>query len=210
MLLRVRVALADRPGSLGRVTTALGWVGADVVQVTVLARESGRAWDDLTVTWPSRQPVERLGGALETLPGVNVEGIWHTIEAPDCFPDLDLLEQVAARPARGTETLVDGLPKVFSATWAAAVSHDGTRVHASPSAPADPGGVGVDVTGAARAAATTIDGRHYAVVPVDEGALRFVVCRDGGAPLHRVELDRLARLVRVLRGLAAAAPALTR
>ena len=38
MLLRVRVTLPDRPGTLGQVARTLGVSGADIVQVVVLER----------------------------------------------------------------------------------------------------------------------------------------------------------------------------
>ena len=43
MLLRVRVELPDLPGSLAKVTRILGVLGADVVQITVLERDTGLA-----------------------------------------------------------------------------------------------------------------------------------------------------------------------
>ena len=47
MLLRLRIELPDQPGSLGRVTWTLGVLGADVAQIYVLERDSGRALDDI-------------------------------------------------------------------------------------------------------------------------------------------------------------------
>ncbi|MFD0851823.1 ACT domain-containing protein, partial [Actinomadura adrarensis] len=42
MLLRIRVRLPDRPGSLGKVARILGAAGADVAQMAVLERDNGR------------------------------------------------------------------------------------------------------------------------------------------------------------------------
>src|SRR3954453_19874992 len=82
MLLRVRVALPDRPGSLGQVARTLGVAGADIVQVVVLERLGGRAIDDFTVVWPGGAGVERLRAGLGAMPGVRVDGIWRAIGAP--------------------------------------------------------------------------------------------------------------------------------
>lgn len=56
MLLRLRIALPDRPGSLGQIARALGVAGADITQVVVLDREAGRAVDDITVSCPDGTP----------------------------------------------------------------------------------------------------------------------------------------------------------
>src|SRR5690242_17954718 len=82
MLLRVRVALPDRPGSLGQVARTLGVAGADIVQVVVLERLGGRAIDDFTVVWPGGAGVERLRAGLSAMPGVRVDGVWRAIGAP--------------------------------------------------------------------------------------------------------------------------------
>lgn len=82
MLLRLRIALPDRPGALGQVTGALGAAGADITQVTVLDRGEGRALDDFTVYWPDAAPRDDLVRALDDVEGVRIEGVWSTREAP--------------------------------------------------------------------------------------------------------------------------------
>ncbi len=62
MLLRIRTSLPDRPGSLRRVARALGMVNADIVAVTVLEREGGRAVDDFTLAYPDAAPRATAGG----------------------------------------------------------------------------------------------------------------------------------------------------
>jgi hypothetical protein len=122
MLLRVRVALPDRPGSLGQVARTLGVAGADIVQVVVLERLGGRAIDDFTVVWPGGAGVERLRAGLGAMPGVRVDGIWRAIGAPVSGGyDAELLTQVAANPVEGLATLVDAVPALLAADWAAAL-----------------------------------------------------------------------------------------
>ena len=72
LLLRLRVSLPDRPGSLGKIARVLGVLGADIVQVVVLAQEGGRALDDFSVRWPDGAPVERIRSALSHVRGVQV------------------------------------------------------------------------------------------------------------------------------------------
>src|SRR5262245_23365546 len=122
MLLRVRVTLPDRPGALGQVARTLGVAGADIVQVVVLERLGGRAVDDFTVVWPGAARVERLLAGLAAIPGVQVDGVWKAIGAPvSGGHDAELLAQVAANPADGLATLVDAVPGLLAADWAAAV-----------------------------------------------------------------------------------------
>jgi len=122
MLLRVRVTLPDRPGALGQVARTLGVAGADIVQVVVLERLSGRAVDDFTVVWPGAARIERLMAGLVAIPGVRVDGVWQAIGAPvSGGHDAELLAQVAGNPADGLATLVDAASGLLAADWAAAV-----------------------------------------------------------------------------------------
>jgi hypothetical protein len=207
MLLRVRVALPDRPGSLGQVARTLGVAGADIVQVVVLERLGGRAIDDFTVVWPGGAGVERLRAGLGAMPGVRVDGIWRAIGAPVAGAfDAELLTQLASNPAEGLATLVDTVPALLAADWAMAL-----RVPADWAAR---GSVGIDVRtgaddmavlGAARKrptppvlyaswrapeqsalpevtplrarAMTGPDGTRYALVPFGRAGLVLVVAR---------------------------------
>src|SRR5256885_417570 len=82
MLLRLRVRLPDRPGTLGQVARTLGVAGADIVQVVVLERVGGRAVDDFTVMWPLSAGVDRGLAGLTAVPGGRVAGAWRATELP--------------------------------------------------------------------------------------------------------------------------------
>ncbi|WP_405095045.1 amino acid-binding protein [Micromonospora sp. NBC_01412] len=217
MLLRVRVTLPDRPGTLGQVARTLGVSGADIVQVVVLERLGGRAVDDFTVVWPGAARVERLLAGLAAIPGVRVDGVWRAIGAPTTTgQDAELLAQVAGNPADGLATLVDAGPGLLAADWAVAAvvpldwasrtgagsgagSGDATVAHASwrtPVPPALP-----EVTPLRARALTSTDGTHYAIAPFGRAGLVLVVARDqtgmlNPAAFHSTEVDRLAQLVR--------------
>lgn len=225
MLLRLRVRLPDRPGSLGQVARTLGVTGADIVQMVVLERVGGRAVDDFTVIWPSAAPVDRILDGLGAIPGVVVEGVWHSLGAPAIGgADAELVGQVAANPDEGIATLVDAIPGLLSADWAAALV-----VHAGWAQ-----GVGTGFAGAAGAgsgeetlpavayaswrapqplrppevtplrprAFEAADGVRYAAGPFGRAGLVMLVARGGDqtttrAPaFHVTEVDRLAQLVR--------------
>lgn len=207
MLLRIRVELPDRPGSLGQVARTLGVAGADIVQVVVLERAAGRAVDDFTVVWPSGASIRRLLAGLGAMPGVRVDGVWQAIGAPiHGGYDGELLAQIAVNPMEGLSTLVDAVPALLAADWAAvlvvpadwAVRSDGQGgladigraepavAYASwraPQAPQLPG-----VTPLRARALSGPDGGRYAVAPFGRAGLVLVVAR-GGAGGTTVPLD---------------------
>ncbi|MDO3700396.1 amino acid-binding protein [Micromonospora sp. C28SCA-DRY-2] len=211
MLLRVRVTLPDRPGTLGQVARTMGVSGADIVQVVVLERLGGRAVDDFTVVWPGAARVERLLAGLAAIPGVRVDGVWRAIGAPTTTgQDAELLAQVAANPADGVATLVDAVPGLLAADWAVAAvvpldwatragGGEPTVGHASWRAPVPPRLP--EVTPLRARAVSAPDGGHFAVAPFGRAGLVLVVARERTDPLaapafHGTEVDRLAQLVR--------------
>ena len=220
MLLRVRVTLPDRPGALGQVARTLGVAGADIVQVVVLERLGGRAVDDFTVVWPGAARVERLLAGLAAIPGVQVDGVWKAIGAPVAGGhDAELLAQIAANPADGLATLVDAVPGLLAADWAAAAvvppdwaarsaaprdqilgaGGEPTVAYASWRAPAPlqlP-----EVTPLRARPLTGPEGTRYAVAPFGRAGLVLVVARADddelpAAAFHVTEVDRVAQLVR--------------
>ncbi|MEU5861444.1 MULTISPECIES: amino acid-binding protein [unclassified Nonomuraea] len=200
MLLRLRVSLPDRPGGLGQVAKALGTLGADILQVTVLERETGRAVDDFIVSWPGPISATEVCERLAATPGVRVEGVWPTRDVPGSAPDYDLLMHVATEPARGLATLVDALPGLCGAEWSVAVE-DGAVRHASMAAPEvvnlpDP---------PPRAIALDSADLRLMLLPMVPQRLHVVVARAGGPVFHRAELERAVRIVDVVAKLAARA-----
>lgn len=219
MLLRLRIWLADRPGALGLLTRELGACGADIVQVSVLSRERGRALDELTVFLPDPARRDRLERSLRSLASVTVEGVRPCGEVPGAFPDLDLLGRVAADPRGALGVLAEALPRILAADWAVAVpagcagplpasallarSWDAPREPYLPQLPR-------------RAATLSVGEARYACAPVGESGAHLVVCRLGDPAFHRFEVMRLARITQVaaaiagsrlgVRGAVAAAP----
>jgi hypothetical protein len=216
MLLRLRVRLPDRPGSLGQVARTLGVTGADIVQMVVLERVGGRAVDDFTVIWPATAAVDRILDGLDAIPGVAVEGVWRSVGAPAVGgADAELVGQVAANPEEGLATLVDALPGLLSADWAAAVvvseewAADGgtasreavpTVAYSSWRAPEPlrpP-----EVTPLRPRAFDGPTGLRFAAAPFGRAGLVVLVARGAKAgttavpAFHSTEVDRLAQLVR--------------
>ena len=70
-LFRIRLALPDRPGSLGAVTSAIGFAGGDIRGLVVLSSEEGRGIDDITIAVPGNDPKDMLD-VLGAIQGVEV------------------------------------------------------------------------------------------------------------------------------------------
>lgn len=194
MLLRIRVRLPDRPGSLGRVARTLGAAGADVIQLYVLENESGRALDDITVTWPSGASADRLIAGLDAVPGVKVEGLWPTVEPRGLHPDVALIGQLAANPADGLPILADALPGILSADWAG-VLHvgPGKFLHTSPGGEtAEPP---ADLEPLRYRAFQSADGTQYGLAPLTGIDAALLVARSNAPEFHLSEMLRLEQLV---------------
>jgi ACT domain-containing protein len=203
VLARIRVRVPDRPGSLGRVASAIGTASGDIDAVDVLHSEAGQALDDVVVRVRDPGHLQRVLDALALVPGVTVEGV-HSPEPPGgAHADLQLVAQVLARPARALQTLVDGAPAALGVDWAAIVQDPGEE----PAAPVlsvstgAPAGLAA-VTGAFRLRPLTIelpggDTHQAALVPLDGCPLGLLVARAGLA-VHTSELWRLGQLAAVV------------
>lgn len=213
MLARIRVRVPDRPGSLGRVASAIGTASGDIAGVEVLDSEAGQALDDVVVRVRDTPHLQRVLDALALVPGVSVEGV-HSPEPPSAaHADLQLVAQVLARPARALQTLVDGAPAALGVDWAAIVQDPGD----GPVAPVLSLSTGAPerlpgVPGAFRLRPLTLelpDGstQQAALVPLDGCPLGLLVARAGLA-VHTSELWRLGQLAAVVGpSLAVASPA---
>lgn len=207
MLVRLRLAVPDRPGSLGRVATALGAAAADIVRVDVLDSESGRALDDVLVEVRDLAHVQRVRDQLDAVPGVEVVGAQHPAPPSGGHAELELVDHVVTQsvssPAAALQTLVDGVPAAAGADWAVALRYAAggdpeAVVAASTGAPAPEA---VRTTLPLRLAAVTLPGGGTdgpppaaAVVPLGTLRVALLVVREGGLAFHRSELWRLGQV----------------
>ncbi len=120
----LRVVLPDRPGMLGAVATALGGVDADILAMDVVERSRGQAVDDLVVDLPRTRQPDALITAAESVPGVRVESVRPDPGVADVRREWELVEAVAADPAKAVHTLAFMLPTVLRVGWAAVVELD--------------------------------------------------------------------------------------
>ena len=203
MLLRLRIELPDQPGSLGRVTWTLGVLGADVAQIFVLERDSGRALDDITLEWRG-QPRDRLLSALRSIPGVRPVGVWAARSTPEAMPEAGVIAQMVTAPDRALVTLMNAAPLALAATWGCVSDACGMVLMSTPEAPSHPRlPEGVPT----RVIAVTEHAR-LARAPLP-GGLVLTVAREDGPSFHRSELNRLQHMLDVLGSLTEAGLAKT-
>jgi hypothetical protein len=212
VLARVRVNVPDLPGVLGKVASAIGGAGGDIVKLDVLESETGRALDDVFLQVRDLGQAERVRDLLTALPGVYVLGLQVGVPPVGGHSELELVAQVmdgvtTDGPQRGARTLVDGAPGALGADWASLISFGpddspGPVLAASPLAPPPD-----DITLIAprRLAALTLrpagSDQPYlgvALVPLGRAPLGLLLVRETGPQFHRTELWRLEQLGRLL------------
>jgi hypothetical protein len=194
MGIQLRVSIPDQPGALARVTQAIARAGADVISVSVLESDGGRAVDDFRLRWPDNKDTQSLLDAVTSCMGVEVIGCRRTRWLLDGRPDLDLLTYLIAVPQRGMETLVDMAPAALDADWAELrpPARRLAALYASSSRPRDhlaPESMPV------RAAAWYGDDGAWAYFPLTAVRSVLVIGRDGGPAFLRSEVAHAERVL---------------
>ena len=193
----LRVSLADRPGALASLTRALASVGANVISLSVVQREGGRAIDDVLLDWPYERPWDAVVRAVEGCVGARLHGLRHIASVAPGH-DADLVQQALQNPAQALEILVDGLPGLLLADWAAVSDRRWPReplfatVDSPLPLPEHPAAL-------PRPRAVAGD-RPVALIPctggdLRVGDLRVLVGRTSGPAFTRAELERCVALV---------------
>jgi hypothetical protein len=180
---------------LAALSRALADAGVNVSSVVVIDREQGRAVDDLLLEWPFERSFETVVDAVAACPGARLHGLRHVPEL-SVTRDCDVMQQVAAAPIQAVETLVDALPHVLLADWAAVIDRRWPRdaAYATSGSPLPM----PELTGSLdRARSLSAGDDLLAIAPVPRTSLLFAVSRYSGPAFTRSEVDRLAGLVAV-------------
>ena len=207
----IRVLLPDSPGTLGAVATALGTVGADILSVDVVERGTGVAVDDLVVELPSGRLPDALITAAESVEGVVVDAVRPYAGVLDTHRELELVEEIAARPKDGLAILAEGVPRIVRAGWAVVVEYaeaGALRLASSNAAPETPI---TDLPWLPLERATVLDseddwipetwkelGTELAATPLGKPGKALLVARPGGPNFRAAEVARLAHLAGIV------------
>lgn len=203
MIARLRLAVPDRPGSLGAVASAIGAAGADIVAVEVLETEGGRALDDVTLDVSGPEHLGRVTARLARLVGVELLGVQQPAPPVGGHAELELVAGLVAQPSRALETLVDGAPVAIGADWAALLDFTGGSAGAvvagSPGCP--PGGPEIRSPlrlGPVRLAPPLAGpSTAAALVPLVEADAGLLLVRAEGPAFSRSELWRMDQVARL-------------
>ena len=197
----LRVALPDRPGSLGAVASALGSVKADISAVEIVEKGAGRVVDDFMLSLPADVRPDALVTACTLLPGVEVLWVSFYPEHWSLNSDLDMLETMAEDPRRAAQVLTDGAPATFHCAWGVVVDrHSGAVRHRSALAPQhgviEPGVFGdLGTPHVAELEAGWLDGwGAHSIAATPCGAGHAVVIGRPGPEFRPSELARLRHL----------------
>ncbi len=207
MTFLLRVQLPDRPGALGALATAIGTTGADILSVDIVERGGGVAIDDLVVELPSGRLPDVLITAAESVDGVEVDAVRPYAGVLDTHRELELVEEVAADPARGLEIFTEGVPKIIRAGWAVVLTRTGDEPHRLASSTAAPETLAVRLPWWPLRRATVLDGEEswvpepwrelgteLAATPLGGAQRALLVGRPGGPTFRAAEVARLAHL----------------
>lgn len=118
----MRIALPDRPGSLGAVASAVGGAGADISAIEIVDKRDGLVVDDFMIHIPPETFPDTIISACHVLPGVRVEWISRYPEGDGLVPDLVTLERMTENPPAAGRILAQAAPAVFHTSWAALIS----------------------------------------------------------------------------------------
>jgi len=203
VLARLRISVPDRPGSLGRVTSAIGSAGGDIAKVDVLESEAGRALDDVFVQVRDAAHLDRLARTVGSLAGVVIQGVQHPAPPATGHTELELVQQVLSQPGRSLQTLVDGAPGALGADWAALIEYgpEGDQVAVLAVSPRGPAPEAVSVSAPLRLGAVRVLDQRTdepysgaAMIPLTGTAVGLLLVREAGVDFHRSELWRFGPL----------------
>ena len=198
----LRLALPDRPGSLGAVATARGTVGADINAVEVVEKYEGFAVDDFMVELPTGSQPDSLVTVCTSIPGVEVVWLSYYPERWGLQADVDLLNHMTEHPDRAAEILTLESTDVFRGNWAALIDRESGQVLARTDLAPDLDDTGVAALGpldelrSAELPGDWLPGwgeTLIAVSPFRSGSTG-VLARRGGPEFLNSELARLRHL----------------
>lgn len=192
MLMHARIVLPDRPGSLAALTRSLAGSGADIVNISVLDSQAGRVVDDVYLTCPAGHS-SALFLAVACVPGVDIVGLRVAERPPGPLADLFLLEQLVGNAGGGLTAIIDALPHVLGADWAAA-SCGGRGLASSLGAPPEE----VACPSPPSLRPSDNDPNARITMPLGTTGVVISVGREEAFPFHRTEVAHLSRLLAVV------------
>ncbi len=198
----LRVALPDRPGSLGAVATAMGTVGADIQAVEIVEKYEGFAVDDFMVEVPHGTLPDALITSCTSIHGVEVLWFSHYPVGWGLQADVAVLDDMTENPEQGETILTEAAPVVFRVNWAIHLDRSDGRVITRTSMAPQLSHLPLEALGPLdhpRSAELPDDWLPgwpellIAMAPFKQGT-SLILARKGGPPFIKSELARLRHL----------------
>ena len=189
-MLRLRVEVPDRPGSLAVVAASLAACRADVAHLTVMHRGDGTAVDDIWLSQAAEATADLIVTELHKISDIRVLGFRTSAMPIEFDAQLDFLAYLFAAPQRSVEAFVEMLPAVVDADWAAI--RDDTHRHATHDSHVDPSRDSAD---------------DEVVQLTAPGGLTLLIGRAKGLAWHRAEIRRVVSVLELASLLIAGAGA---
>ncbi|MGL4832693.1 MAG: amino acid-binding protein [Propionibacteriaceae bacterium] len=117
-MLLLRLALPNRPGSLGAIATAMGTCGANIYAVEFIDYEVDRCIGDFMLDLPAATMADSLVSVCEAIDGCRVIWLSHYPENWGLESDIELLTRLTDDPEHAAEILTAAAPTVFHCHWA--------------------------------------------------------------------------------------------
>lgn len=204
MTFLMRVRLPDVPGSLGRVATAIGEAGGDIVAIEIVAKHhAGTAIDDVLLDVPQGVLTDAIVSRVNQLDDVSVEWMSWYAAGGNLFMDLEVVESLTEHAEDAMARLVALLPVTFRAAWGGCYgwSPEGGRLlHGSPGAPDLIAWADLDRPDRLPAHREDL---VMCATPADRDQI-LVIARVGGPDFLESELARFGHLTNLARTIAAA------
>jgi hypothetical protein len=162
------------------VTNLLAEFRGDIAQIIVMHRSDGMAVDDIWMTMNAQDQIAGIRDAIAQLADVRCIGVRQNALPIEFDAQLDFLAYLFAAPQRSVEALLDMLPSVIDADWAAVRRADGVVAYHSDGVDGDP-----------------LESRGNAAIvefPFAEN-MRLVAGRDCQLPWHTAEVRRIASVL---------------
>ncbi|MGI5951702.1 MAG: amino acid-binding protein [Brooklawnia sp.] len=117
-MILLRVQMPDQPGSLGKVATAIGSAGADIVSVRIVGRNhNGQVVDDFVCDLPPGILLDSVVSAFAPHLGAKVIWVSHCPDQWDLITESELVNQVLADSPHAVDLLFEHLPMLFHCQW---------------------------------------------------------------------------------------------
>jgi hypothetical protein len=202
----LRVSVADRPGSLGALATALGEAGGDIRAIDVIERGPAGAVDDVLIDIDGEGSPQRIRDVLSRLPGVVVESLQPFTEGDQLGDPLNVVDALLATSSRALAAIIRMAPSIVRAQWVLVLDlADGAAATSQASAGAPwvrwarlPW---LPLTSAKRIEADPSwvpygwgDSAEMAAAPIGESNLALLVIRPNGPRFRGAEVAKLRNL----------------